>query len=350
MTYDIIIPAPGAAMRKSYMELEKLRRRQYPFEMKESIRDITDKIYDKEAEPHYLVLAEKYNTIVPFYPGDFRELITSFHSDLGVWSFKDLSLEVEPGYEVDEIRLDAQIGKGDKNSNVDLFGTNFHFTNRSDAITDRWWLLHVRDSPDIYLKGASGKQVVTIFFDGPDRAWIRLTVRMKITEARIEQWKAEVWRALYDAAFNKYLNDQQAVANDIAHLEQQLAGVDTLTLRREESEEVMKSVLRFLLGPDFEFMPASVSDALKEEGAEAEENAKYGVAFTGHTLKRKPEEFAIMKSYGEMVRFLNQAIEWENVITFLYSYFLGFPGELGFHSPDPSRGSHATGVFARRER
>jgi hypothetical protein len=88
MTYDIIIPAPGAAMRKSYMELEKLRRRQYPFEMKESIRDITDKIYDKEAKPHYLVLAEKYNTIVPFYPGDFRELITSFHSDLAFGSLK----------------------------------------------------------------------------------------------------------------------------------------------------------------------------------------------------------------------------------------------------------------------
>jgi hypothetical protein len=77
-------------------------------------------------------------------------------------------------------------------------------------------------------------------------------------------------------------------------------------------------------------MPASVSDAIKEDSAEAEENAKYGVAFTGHTLTMKPEEFAIVKWYGEMVRFVNQAIEWENVITFLYSYFWDLPASWDF--------------------
>jgi hypothetical protein len=37
-----------------------------------------------------------------------------------------------------------------------------------------------------------------------------------------------------------------------------------------------------------------------------------------------------VKLYGDMVRFLNQAIEWENVITFLYSYFWDLPESWDF--------------------
>ena len=35
--------------------------------------------------------------------------------------------------------------------------------------------------------------------------------------------------------------------------------------RREESDEIMKGVLRFILGPGFEFMPADVLDAMEKE-------------------------------------------------------------------------------------
>ena len=41
--------------------------------------------------------------------------------------------------------------------------------------------------------------------------------------------------------------------------------MDTLTLRREENEEIMKGVLRWLLGPTFDFMPADVVNLFQSQ-------------------------------------------------------------------------------------
>jgi hypothetical protein len=236
----------------------------------------------------------------------------------------DLSFDVDPGFRVTKIFIDTQIGKGSKNTNYDAIGTDFHDMNVSDPVIRRNLLLSVDGLPGTpFLQGATGRQTVTIFFDGPDQAWIRLWVHTEPTEARIEQWKADVWNALYNAAHSRYLDEQQKIAHDIAQIEQQLAGVDTLTLRREENEEIMKNVLRFLLGPGFEFMPESVASALAKAGAK--DDTQYGVAFTGNTLPLNPKELALVKTYERMVRFINEAIEWENVITFLYSYFWDVP-------------------------
>ena len=42
-------------------------------------------------------------------------------------------------------------------------------------------------------------------------------------------------------------------------MSQQIADFDALTLRRMEQEEVMKGVLRWLLGPAFYLVPFSIS-------------------------------------------------------------------------------------------
>lgn len=41
--------------------------------------------------------------------------------------------------------------------------------------------------------------------------------------------------------------------------------IDTLTLRREENEEIMKGVPRWLLGPTFDFVPADVLSAFTDK-------------------------------------------------------------------------------------
>jgi hypothetical protein len=337
LTYDITIPAPGSAMRNDYKHLAMLRDQQHPFVPDFSMEDITNEVIPPDTIPRYQVLANQKKVVVPLFPGPIT-VPTSNRSGLGSWSFMDLSFDVLDGYEIADVLIDTQIGKGSHNSNVDVLGTAFTFGNVSDPIIARNIPLFTFGSTSMpidngfvkvgapgqpYLKGATGHQTVTAFFDGPDQGWIRLTVHTVPTEAKIAQWRADVWNALYNAAHNFYLDAQQIIAGDISQIEDKLANVDTLTLRREESDEVMKSVLRFLLGPNFEFMPKSVSDALAHAGAA--DDATYGVAFTGNTLNLNPGELSLLRQYEEMVRFINQAIEWENVVTFLYSYFWDVP-------------------------
>jgi hypothetical protein len=49
----------------------------------------------------------------------------------------------------------------------------------------------------------------------------------------------------------------------------------------------------------------------------------------------------VLRQHEELVRFINQAIEWENVVTFLYSYFWDLPGSWTFirelRHPDATR-------------
>src|SRR5262249_795993 len=129
-----------------------------------------------------------------------------------------------------------------------------------------------------FLAGGRGHQTVTFFTNGTshtDPSWVGLTVNLATSHEKIDQWRNDVWNSLYNAAQTHYIADQQAIQARILELEAQLNNVDTLTLRREESDEVMKGVLRFLLGPRFEFMPAKVVDAIKE----AVPNDEYGVDF-----------------------------------------------------------------------
>jgi hypothetical protein len=60
----------------------------------------------------------------------------------------------------------------------------------------------------------------------------------------IENWRADTWNALYNAAQVKYYAKQQNIAAGITAIEDNLANVDALTLRREESDEIMKNTLK----------------------------------------------------------------------------------------------------------
>jgi len=115
---------------------------------------------------------------------------------------------------------------------------------------------------------------------------------------------------------------------------------DALTLRKLEREELMKNVLRWLLGPTFRLYPqdkwhlpdvtldletldlsagANLEDTAlayyEDEDAENKQN-KQNV---------KSEFYRPTIQFGEMVRFLHQAIEWENMIYVLYPYFWSYP-------------------------
>jgi hypothetical protein len=161
------------------------------------------------------------------------------------------------------------------------------------------------------------------------------------------QWKSDVWNALYNAALTQYYAAQQDIQTQIAALEEKISNVDTLTLRREENEEIMKCVLRWLLGPNFDFMPFDVYKQFSDHAfpnTDANIDLLHGTvldATRGDGLSVTAEGWTPMSMYEEMVKFINEAIEWENVLYFLYSYFWDMPPSWDFirqlRHPDATR-------------
>ena len=65
---------------------------------------------------------------------------------------------------------------------------------------------------------------------------------------------------------------------------------------------------------------------------------RYGQSFVGHELGLDATGWATMFVYQEMVKFVQQAIEWENVLYFIYPYFWDHPSnhpiKRSLHHPD----------------
>jgi hypothetical protein len=180
-----------------------------------------------------------------------------------------------------------------------------------------------------------------------------------LTDAAYEAWQLDVWNALFNAAQTQYFTQQQDIQAQIAALEDSLRNVDTLTLRREENEEIMKGVLRWLLGPNFHFMPNDVVVQFIQQMPIPMLNPNGNIDIThgtvldatrGDGLNVTAAGWYPMFMYQEMVKFINEAIEWENVLYFLYGYFWDVAPELELHPSAASPRRHASGVPARRER
>lgn len=346
----MVVPEPGAAMRRAYAEIETLRGQLVPFVFRVKYSDGTEFVVDRDGnppapgklvKPKYLWLADDFGVSVKPFPDSPAPL---FPSVLGAgnrdWSYLDLQFNVPAGSKIRKILVSTIIGENDGEwPSFKVLG----------ARTEANWI----DKPGLFLldanvfapdgsdfmKGATGEQKVTFWLDNSASIWVGLKVLLDNTAELIEQWRAEVWNALYNAEQTRYFGQQQKISERIAAIEARISNVDTLTLRREESDEVMKSILKFVLGTEeFDFMPADVEAAFKAEAVDL----THGIAFDGQTLGGlNPNQWSVLRQHEEIVRFINQAIEWENVVTFLYSYFWDLPQSWAFirelRHPDANR-------------
>ena len=154
------------------------------------------------------------------------------------------------------------------------------------------------------------------------------------------QRQNDAYAAIYNAAQSSYYTQQQSLATEIDTLQKELDAVDTLTLRREEHDEIMKAVLRWLLGGQVDaFMPSAVA-ALFANSPDA--NIVDGVAFTGADTGLSGSDWSLVAQYEDVVSFVNEATQTgTDIIYFLYSYFWDAPQSWEFISqlqhPDATR-------------
>jgi hypothetical protein len=104
-----------------------------------------------------------------------------------------------------------------------------------------------------------------------------------------------------------------------ARLAVEIGGMDALTLRKMEREEIMKGVLRWLFGPTFDFTPADIRSLLSRlEESPPEDPARVDYRGIGNLSN---DEWMRVMEYGEFIKYIHNSIEWENLLFFTYPYF-----------------------------
>ncbi|WP_233890040.1 hypothetical protein [Paraburkholderia flagellata] len=322
LTYDVVIPEPGAALRKTYADIDTLQSQLglFVFPVKHSDVDAGN-VQD---------LADQYQASVPPPPPEGSPIVVAASvpglSGSGSISHFPLEFDVPPGYWVTKVVLDAELSSPAKvDINFDVIGATFSYHGGNTTIPSSQLLSRIDGQPLLF--HTTGHQAVVMLFQGADVAAVQITVSIEPTAQALAQWKSDAWNALLNAAQTQFYSGQQEIAAQISRKQDELNNVDTLTLRREEGDEIMKGVLRFLLGPDFNYMPADVVQAILASGGV---DPTHGVAFTANALGMDQTAWTVVSQHEDVIRFINQAIEWENVVSFLYSYFWDLPQSWEF--------------------
>lgn len=172
----------------------------------------------------------------------------------------------------------------------------------------------------------------TVVFEG----WVNLQLK----ESALEQWQLASWSTLNGAALQAYQARQQVLQDARAQLSASIAQWDALTLRMREREEIMKGVLRWLFGPTFELVPLEIANLFTPDPADPSQsvlNVDPSNPYAGGVLTNAQWERVML--FGELIKFLHQAIEWENVLYLPYPYFWDSPAnwasKLFLTHPDP---------------
>ena len=349
-TFDIVIPEPAGQLRKAYAELAKLRDKLGPFEF--NIAHFPPGYVRSTSDDNYkaiLKLADEKGAQLPPFPEAPPSKTVWTQLDKGdAGAIKDNHtdpINVPDGYWIENLVMHLRLRNRGK---ARILFCNLPEQEDNNASGGGVDIGPIDLAPLGLGYHQGGAFSVYVSSHDCENSFIEITAVFSPTDLTLNTWLSDAWQALYNAAQAQYFSTQQDIAAKVSAIEDQLNNVDTLTLRREESDEIMKGALRFLLGPGFDFMPGAVDDAIATSSSVKPPDRRFGqvdqvhgVAFTGSDYFMRPLQQLELQDYEGLVRFINQAIEWENVVTFLYSYFWDMPESWEFirqiKHPDANR-------------
>ncbi|KAG8531931.1 uncharacterized protein KY384_003567 [Bacidia gigantensis] len=262
LTYDLTVPEPGAAMRELYAEMDKIQESLIEkFKFPLTMNDIDESNYTQKAADYNVTLPPPPPPASPIpmrVAGAIPNLIKDNDSS---WIENVVEITIKDGYEVSNIKLD-------------LILSNYHVTTRVFSIVGVDPSINtnvVGDSQDrrinidlgSFLVGQQGTIQIVYFAQYYGNGMYAFNVSQVPTAATRDVWRASVLTSIYNSALADFTANQTLRQSQLQGLQDQLSAVDTLTLRREENDEIMKCVLRWLLGPDFQFVPDDVAQAFE---------------------------------------------------------------------------------------
>ncbi|MGV8973393.1 MAG: hypothetical protein ACOH10_13810 [Rhodoglobus sp.] len=125
-----------------------------------------------------------------------------------------------------------------------------------------------------------------------------------------ELWQLSSFAGLRDAAYARYVQVQDSIRVRRVDLARQIeSAADASTLRRLEREQLMRGVLDWLFPG---FADAAPSDEI------------------GNPTGLSDASWRQVMEYGEYIKFIHAAIDWDRLTWQLFPYFWGAPGTAGF--------------------
>lgn len=327
LTYDVVLPDPGAVLRARQAELLKIQDAlaaefTLPLQAWQITRD------------NWQELAGQYDVVLTAPPDATRQVEsartvsyatgydTNTAGDGSKWTVAvrttELTITVPAGYQLQKLNVFGNLDCWTANVGaqwISVFAGKS--VNSVDIAADGYihlsWDLGTAEVP------ATGSIIVGFRMKGVTSGDLRLNLTAVPTEASMAAWRLQSWSAIRDAAsanysrHRSYLRDRQAV------LLKEVAADDTLRLRRLEREQIMRSVLDWLF-PGF-------------QGARSKVSNLPGPGFLD------PDSWQRIMEYGEYIKFVQTAIDWDKVMVFLYPYFWDTPKheheKLFLNHPDP---------------
>ncbi|MFJ9371111.1 hypothetical protein ACIRRA_42825 [Nocardia sp. NPDC101769] len=327
LTYDIVIPEPGGAMREAYKQLADLQSQAttgFTFPLNPvDINETNWQTYQQQFQAALLPPPEK--TIQKSYLSQYQ------NDGSGDWYPNQVDLEIPDGYAISSASFAAVMNVQPVQGQAHTALGSLRVMHVDSALYKAVGDVEV-DVPLDFLQERTGTQhVVYATYASPSGTIeVLCTIDSIDQTGAIAKWQAESWTVLYNSAQTQFYAQQNVVQGQIKDLTDRLNGVDTLTLRREEHDEIMRGVLAWLLGPQFEFMPLDIRQLFRSGSGSTWDRTAWGINFAGNILLdpqvlNQTGNWSLIEQYEQMIRFINDAIDWDNLLYFLYSYFWDIP-------------------------
>jgi hypothetical protein len=356
-TYDIAIPVPGVrlwALHQRVAELEQVMR--VPFVFTLTPDQLTDANWIAKAievgasdvpPPPDPQLQATPSAIIDYTPED----------QSGISRYGKVDFDVPAGYWLESAEATATVARWPTWSWQWLNGHNTGHVSGPDSGVFKGDLFDYRFR--------SGSMSATYGYRGISFGTLTLMLTFGRTPSALKAWQQTAWVAIKAAALARYQEKLARAQEERDRLWRLLNGKDTLSLRRLEREELMRLVMSWLLGPDSRLKPGGVEPDIigppltppvqstvglllkNEQDFEFAGTSSVAPTFTG--VGELAAYDAIL--FGEFVKFMHQAVEWENILYFLYPYFWGSEvvgrDKLLFEHPDPEHERFLRAGYAR---
>jgi hypothetical protein len=306
MTYDIVIPNPGSAivtLVEDVKALDKLIDTPFSFTLPLSAIYYNSLATDPHNVSNYDQLAAQYDATVAT-PPDVRKWVnahkeTAEVDDYDHVHFDSIDFDIDENYYIYQFQLEQRYQTNDGETN-DYF-TMLGGESVAQGLTN--------------LIGESGRLSLDFIYQYIYNYAINITLICRPKIQMLLDWRLQVWNQIRQAAEDQYNKNLQIYKDQQAKIVQQIADFDALTLRRMEQEEVMKGVLRWLLGPQFYLVPFNIASLFGPDTNDPE------VKDVLDPNRFTDAEWMDVMEHGEFIKYIHNAIEWENVLYFTYPYF-----------------------------
>ena len=296
MTYDIVIPNPGSGivtLVEDVRELDALISTPFTFALPLSAITYNAQATDPHLISNYDQLASQYDAAVTAPPevqkwvNVHKETVPVSDDDYGNVHFDSLEVDIDDDYYVYSVQAEytASTRQGEPHWVFSMIG--------GESI----------DAGAANLIGKSGNLSLDFMYQNIYNVALNITFACRPKVQVLLDWRLEVWNQIRQAAEEQYNKSLQTYQDRRAELVQQIADYDALTLRRMEQEEIMKGVLRWLFGPEFELVPFDLASLF---GSDTSDPDAQDVLDPNRLTDA---EWLAVMGFGEFIKFLHEAIE-----------------------------------------